>query len=88
MCSVKKISSFVYSLSVLCMYTNNFLRVGIYHLIMFVGLTPLAQAVHCQQMAAVKRLVKMGADINAQDGLGRTCLCIASYQVSLLDPHT
>ncbi|PVD29828.1 hypothetical protein C0Q70_09085 [Pomacea canaliculata] len=44
------------------------------------GLTPLAQAVHCQQMAAVKRLVKMGADINAQDGLGRTCLCIASYQ--------
>lgn len=48
------------------------------------GLTPLGQAVVSQQMAAVKRLVKMGADINAQDGIGRTCLSIAAYQVGVV----
>jgi ankyrin repeat protein len=47
------------------------------------GLTPLGQAVVSQQMAVVKRLVKMGADINAQDGIGRTCLSIAAYQVQV-----
>ncbi|KAL8578612.1 hypothetical protein ACOMHN_007070 [Nucella lapillus] len=44
------------------------------------GMTPLGQAVMSQQMTAVKRLVKMGADINAQDGMGRTSLSIAAYQ--------
>ncbi|KAK7489514.1 hypothetical protein BaRGS_00019148, partial [Batillaria attramentaria] len=44
------------------------------------GLTPLGQAVLSQQMGAVKRLVKMGANINAQDSIGRTCLSIAAYQ--------
>ncbi|XP_041370509.1 uncharacterized protein LOC121384261 [Gigantopelta aegis] len=44
------------------------------------GFTPLAEAVQAQQICAVKRLVKMGANINAQDNLGRTSLSIAAYQ--------
>lgn len=34
-----------------------------------------------QQLPAVKRLVKMGANINAQDSKGRTGLAVAAYQV-------
>ncbi|KAL5016559.1 hypothetical protein ScPMuIL_006148 [Solemya velum] len=44
------------------------------------GLTPLANAVQSQQMKCVKQLVKVGANINAQDNFGRTCLSIAAYQ--------
>ena len=45
------------------------------------GYKPLAHAVMMQQLPAVKRLVKMGANINAQDSKGRTVLAVASYQV-------
>ncbi|KAJ8316944.1 hypothetical protein KUTeg_004848 [Tegillarca granosa] len=47
------------------------------------GCTPLTLAVQSQQMGVVKRLVKMGANTNAQDGQGRTCLSIAAYQTNL-----
>ena len=47
----------------------------------FAGLTPLAYAVQSKQLHAVKRLVKMGADIDSQDASGRTCLSVAAYQV-------
>ena len=47
------------------------------------GLTPLAHAVQSQQMHAVKRLVKMGADVDSQDASGRTSLAMAAYQVCL-----
>ena len=46
-----------------------------------IGLTPLAHAVQSQQMHAVKRLVKMGADVDSQDASGRTSLAMAAYQV-------
>ena len=45
------------------------------------GLTPLAHAVLAGQVDVVKLLVKMGASINSQDHLGRTCLSMAAYQV-------
>lgn len=45
------------------------------------GLTPLAHATMAQELESVKLLVKMGASINAQDNLGRTCLIMAAYQV-------
>ncbi|XP_046557265.1 ankyrin repeat domain-containing protein 55-like [Haliotis rubra] len=44
------------------------------------GFTPLTHAVQSKQLRGVKRLIKMGANINAQDNLGRTCLSIAAYQ--------
>ncbi|CAH1784039.1 unnamed protein product [Owenia fusiformis] len=44
------------------------------------GMTPLAQAVMSRQMEAMKMLVIMGANLNAQDNLGRSCLSIAAYQ--------
>ncbi|KAH3707840.1 ankyrin repeat domain-containing protein 55-like [Dreissena polymorpha] len=44
------------------------------------GYTPLHHTVLGKHMSALKRLVKMGADVNAQDGQGRTCLSIAAYQ--------
>lgn len=46
------------------------------------GYKPLAHAVMMQQLPAVKRLVKMGANINAQDSKGRTGLAVAAYQVT------
>lgn len=49
------------------------------------GYKPLAHAVMMQQLAAVKRLVKMGASINAQDSKGRTGLAVAAYQVKILN---
>ena len=49
----------------------------------FLGCTPLACAVQSQQLHAVKRLVKMGADIDSQDASGRTCLSVAAYQVNI-----
>ena len=47
----------------------------------FLGFTPLAYAVQSEQLHAVKRLVKMGANIDSQDAAGRTCLSVAAYQV-------
>ncbi|XP_071090913.1 ankyrin repeat domain-containing protein 55-like [Haliotis cracherodii] len=44
------------------------------------GFTPLTHTVQNKQLRGVKRLIKMGANINAQDNLGRTCLSIAAYQ--------
>ncbi|XP_067657975.1 ankyrin repeat domain-containing protein 55-like [Haliotis asinina] len=44
------------------------------------GFTPLTHTVQSKQLRGVKRLIKMGASINAQDNLGRTCLSIAAYQ--------
>ncbi|KAK3731660.1 hypothetical protein RRG08_035331 [Elysia crispata] len=44
------------------------------------GVTPLGQAVLCQQLDVAKKLIKMGANIDAQDNVGRTCLSIAAYQ--------
>ncbi|XP_052102005.1 ankyrin repeat domain-containing protein 55-like isoform X2 [Mytilus californianus] len=44
------------------------------------GYKPLAHAIMMQQLQAVKRLVKMGANINAQDSKGRTGLAVAAYQ--------
>ncbi|WAR22375.1 ANR55-like protein [Mya arenaria] len=44
------------------------------------GYTPLAHAVLGKHLSAVKRLVKMGADVNVQDARGRTCLSVAAYQ--------
>lgn len=44
------------------------------------GVTPLGQAVLCQKLEVVKKLIKMGANIDAQDNVGRTCLSIATYQ--------
>ena len=49
------------------------------------GYKPLAHAVMMQQLAAVKRLVKMGANINAQNSKGRTGLAVAAYQVKILN---
>ena len=45
------------------------------------GLTPLAYSVIAEQLESVKLLVKMGANINVQDFMGRTCLSMAAYQV-------
>lgn len=45
------------------------------------GLTPLLLAVMTEKLESVKLLVKMGANINAQDALSRTSLAIAAYQV-------
>lgn len=47
------------------------------------GLTPLSHATMAEQLDSVKLLVKVGASINAQDNLGRTCLAMAAYQVVL-----
>ncbi|XP_060076580.1 protein phosphatase 1 regulatory subunit 12A-like [Ylistrum balloti] len=44
------------------------------------GFTPLSHAVRSEQLGAVKRLIKMGADVNTRDGQGRTCLSTAAYQ--------
>ncbi|OWF38308.1 uncharacterized protein LOC110466395 [Mizuhopecten yessoensis] len=44
------------------------------------GFTPLSHAVRSEQLGAVKRLIKMGADVNSRDGQGRTCLSTAAYQ--------
>ena len=44
----------------------------------------MAHAVMAEQSDSVKLLVKMGASINAQDNMGRTCLSMAAYQVRLL----
>ncbi|XP_060571828.1 ankyrin repeat domain-containing protein 55-like isoform X2 [Ruditapes philippinarum] len=44
------------------------------------GYTPLAHAVLGKHVQTLKRLVKMGADVNVQDAQGRTCLAIAAYQ--------
>ncbi|XP_053407956.1 ankyrin repeat domain-containing protein 55-like isoform X2 [Mercenaria mercenaria] len=44
------------------------------------GNTPLAHAVLGKHIQALKRLVKMGADVNVQDAQGRTSLAIAAYQ--------
>ncbi|XP_069140684.1 uncharacterized protein [Argopecten irradians] len=44
------------------------------------GYTPLSHAVRAEQLGAVKRLIKMGADVNSRDGQGRTCLSTAAYQ--------
>lgn len=47
----------------------------------YAGYTPLAHAVLGKHLQALKKLVKMGADVNLQDAQGRTCLSIAAYQV-------
>ncbi|KAK3094793.1 hypothetical protein FSP39_006308 [Pinctada imbricata] len=44
------------------------------------GLTPLMHAVKNRQMGAMKKLIKLGANINAQDSHGRTSLATAVYQ--------
>ncbi|XP_055955251.1 ankyrin repeat domain-containing protein 55-like [Patella vulgata] len=44
------------------------------------SLSPLGTATQAQQLIAIKQLVKMGANINAQDKFGRTSLSIAAYQ--------
>ncbi|XP_053513269.1 ankyrin repeat domain-containing protein 55 [Artibeus jamaicensis] len=43
------------------------------------GCTPLMHAVSGRQADTVRLLLKMGADINAQDARGRTSLCLAAY---------
>ncbi|XP_064631012.1 ankyrin repeat domain-containing protein 55-like [Lineus longissimus] len=44
------------------------------------GLTPLGHAVMAQQLECMKILVKIGANINAQDNFGRSFLSIVAYQ--------
>ncbi|KAL4232377.1 Ankyrin repeat domain-containing protein 55 [Mactra antiquata] len=44
------------------------------------GFTPLAYAVSNRHSCIVKKLIKMGADVNIQDDNGRTCLSSAAYQ--------
>ncbi|XP_064601004.1 ankyrin-3-like [Liolophura sinensis] len=44
------------------------------------GLTPLGHSILGRQLGAVKKLVKMGSNVNAQDKLGRTAVAIAAYQ--------
>lgn len=48
---------------------------------LFAGLTPLSHAIDAQHLDSVKLLVKMGANMNAQDHKGRTCLMTAAYEV-------
>ncbi|KAF6123023.1 ankyrin repeat domain 55 [Phyllostomus discolor] len=43
------------------------------------GCTPLMHAVCGRQADTVRLLLKMGADLNAQDARGRTSLCLAAY---------
>ena len=45
-------------------------------------MTPLSRAIISKQLDMVKLLVKMGADINTRDSLGRTPLCLAAYEVN------
>ena len=47
------------------------------------GYVPLAHAVMAEKLDSVKLLLKMGASVNRQDNLGRTCLAMAAYQVRL-----
>lgn len=51
------------------------------HAFAYTGYTPLVHAVLGRHMSALKRLVTMGADLDIQDGQGRTCLSICAYQV-------
>lgn len=48
------------------------------------GMTPLAHAVTNQRLDLLKLLVKMGANINTQDSLGRTPVCLAAYEVIIV----
>ncbi|XP_045695839.1 LOW QUALITY PROTEIN: ankyrin repeat domain-containing protein 55 [Phyllostomus hastatus] len=43
------------------------------------GCTPLMHAVSGRQADTVRLLLKMGANVNAQDARGRTSLCLAAY---------
>ena len=45
------------------------------------GMTPLFQAVSCNNLECVQYLVTSGADIDAKDNLGRTPVALAAYQV-------
>ncbi|KAI0222250.1 Ankyrin repeat domain-containing protein 55, partial [Lamellibrachia satsuma] len=44
------------------------------------GYVPLAHAVMAEKLDSVKLLLKMGASVNRQDNMGRTCLAMAAYQ--------
>ncbi|XP_033104501.1 inversin-A-like [Anneissia japonica] len=44
------------------------------------GMTPLAKATQFRQFEVMKRLVKMGANLNTRDAKGRTPLCLAAYE--------
>ncbi|XP_787202.4 ankyrin repeat domain-containing protein 55 isoform X2 [Strongylocentrotus purpuratus] len=44
------------------------------------GMTPLSHSVLSKKLDMFKFLLKMGANINTQDALGRTPLCLAAYE--------
>jgi len=52
-----------------------------------VGRTPLFEAVHAQDLTAVKKIIKSGSDVNEVDGEGNTALIVAilKAEVKLVD---
>lgn len=47
------------------------------------GMTPLFQAVSCNNLECVQYLVTSGANIDTRDNVGRTPVALAAYQVLL-----
>lgn len=48
------------------------------------GMTPLFQAVSCNNLECIQYLVTSGANIDTRDNVGRTPVALAAYQVPLL----
>ena len=47
------------------------------------GMTPLFQAVSCNNLECIQYLVTSGANIDTRDNVGRTPVALAAYQVLL-----
>lgn len=45
------------------------------------GMTPLFQAVSCNNLECIQYLVTSGANIDTRDNVGRTPVALAAYQV-------
>lgn len=48
------------------------------------GMTPLFQAVSCNNLECVQYLVTSGSNIDTRDNVGRTPVALAAYQVHLM----
>jgi len=51
-------------------------------------MTPLFQAVSCNNLECIQYLVTSGANIDTRDNVGRTPVALAAYQVLLLTHYT